>query len=73
MLEYSFVDALASLGVKPVGIADDNKSESIIPANTDATGKDWQSVGSRKTPSLEVIASLQSDLIIADKTRHGAA
>ena len=25
VLEYSFVDALAALNVKPVGIADDNK------------------------------------------------
>lgn len=73
VLEYSYVDALASLGVAPVGIADDNKRENIIAAYTDVIGTDWQSVGTRKTPSLEVIASLQPDLIIADKTRHEGA
>ena len=26
VLEYSFVDALAQVGVSPVGVADDNKS-----------------------------------------------
>ncbi|MDG1458406.1 MAG: ABC transporter substrate-binding protein, partial [Pseudoprimorskyibacter sp.] len=73
VLEYSYVDALASLGVAPVGIADDNKRENIIAAYTDVIGDDWQSVGTRKTPSPEVIASLQPDLVIADKTRHEAA
>lgn len=73
VLEFSFVDALASVGVAPVGIADDNKRDRIIAAYTDIIGNDWVSVGTRKTPSLEVIASLQPDLIIADKTRHEAA
>lgn len=69
-LEFSFVDALAALGVSPVGIADDKKRERIVAEYTTVIGDDWQSVGTRKTPSLEVIASLQPDLIIADKTRH---
>lgn len=73
VLEYSYIDALASLGVAPVGIADDDKRENIISAYTDVIGGDWVSVGTRKTPSLEVIASLQPDLIIADLTRHEAA
>ncbi|MES0812820.1 Fe(3+) dicitrate ABC transporter substrate-binding protein [Roseibium sp. SCPC15] len=73
VLEFSFVDALAALGVVPVGIADDNKRENIIPAYATIFGENWKSVGTRKTPSLEVIASLQPDLIIADKTRHEAA
>ena len=72
VLEFSYVDALASLGVFPVGIADDNKPENVIAAYTDVIGTEWKSVGTRKTPSLEVIASLQPDLIIADKTRHEA-
>ena len=33
-LEYSFVDALAQVGVSPVGVADDNKVERILPAST---------------------------------------
>ncbi|WP_109317688.1 ABC transporter substrate-binding protein [Pseudovibrio ascidiaceicola] len=73
VLEYSFVDALAAVGVAPVGVADDKKRERIISAYTDKIGQDWVSVGTRKTPSLEVIASLGPDLIIADKTRHTAA
>ena len=72
VLEYSFVDTLAALGVSPVGIADDDKRDSIIPTYTDLIGNDWTSVGTRKSPSLEVIASLQPDLIIADTSRHEA-
>jgi ferric citrate transport system substrate-binding protein len=72
VLEYSFVDSLAAVGVSPVGIADDNTRESIIPAYTAIIGDDWTSVGLRREPSLEVIASLQPDLIIADTSRHEA-
>lgn len=72
VLEFSFIDALASVGVAPVGIADDDKRDRIIPAYTDIIGNDWVAVGTRKTPSLEVIASLNPDLIIADLKRHGA-
>lgn len=72
VLEYSFVDTLAAVGVAPVGIADDDKRDSVVPAYTDVIGNDWTSVGTRKTPSLEVIASLSPDLIIADTSRHSA-
>lgn len=70
-LEYSFVDALASVGVSPVGIADDKKSERVIP-EVRAIIKQWQSVGMRSQPSLEAIAQLKPDLIIADAERHSA-
>jgi len=73
VLEFSYIDALASVGVAPVGIADDKNRDRIVPAYTDIIGNDWVSVGKRKTPSLEVIASLKPDLIIADKKRHAAA
>lgn len=72
VLEYSFVDTLAAVGVKPVGIADDNARASIVPAYTAVIGDDWTSVGVRREPSLEIIASLQPDLIIADTSRHEA-
>ncbi len=72
VLEYSFVDSLAAVGVAPVGIADDNNRESIVPAYTSTIGDDWVSVGLRREPSLEVIASLNPDLIIADTSRHEA-
>lgn len=68
-LEFSFVDNLASLGVSPVGIADDEDSERIIEPIREKIG-DYTSVGTRKQPSLEVISSLQPDLIIADMQRH---
>ncbi len=71
-LEYSFVDSLAAVGVAPVGIADDNDRARIVPAYTDVIGDDWTSVGTRAAPSLEIIASLQPDLIIADISRHEA-
>lgn len=72
VLEYSFVDTLAAVGVKPVGIADDNTRESIVPVYTAVIGDEWTSVGLRREPSLEIIASLQPDLIIADTSRHEA-
>ncbi|WP_226576547.1 helical backbone metal receptor [Halobacillus litoralis] len=68
-LEFSFVDNLASLGVSPVGIADDNDKERIIEPIREEI-EDYTSVGTRKQPSLEVISSLQPDLIIADMQRH---
>lgn len=71
-LEFSFVDSLAAVGVAPVGIADDNERSRIVPAYTDIIGSDWTSVGTRAAPSLEIIASLQPDLIIADTSRHEA-
>ena len=70
-LEYSFVDALAQVGVSPVGVADDNKVDRILPQVREKIGA-WQSVGTRSQPSLEVIASLKPDLIIADPSRHTA-
>lgn len=70
-LEFSFVDAMASVGIAPIGIADDNKPERLIPAVTKVVPK-WISVGSRYQPSLEVIADLKPDLIIADVERHSA-
>ena len=64
VLEYSFVDALASLDVKPVGIADDKKKERIIKPLRDKIGN-YTSVGARKQPNLEEISKLKPDLIIA--------
>ena len=71
VLEYSFVDALAQVGVSPVGVADDNKIDRILPQVREKIAA-WQSVGTRSQPSLEVIASLKPDLIIADPSRHTA-
>lgn len=71
VLEYSFIDALAAVGVSPVGIADDNKPERIVAPIRQLIG-DYQSVGLRGQPNLETIAQLRPDLIIADPRRHQA-
>ncbi len=70
-LEFSFVDALASIGVSPVGIADDDDKERIIPAVRNQID-DWAGVGLRQSPSLQAIAALDPDLIVADTRRHEA-
>ncbi|TFH86228.1 Fe(3+)-dicitrate ABC transporter substrate-binding protein FecB [Billgrantia azerbaijanica] len=68
-LEFSFADALATLGLSPVGVADDGDAERLIaPIRADLDA--WTSVGARSQPSLEVIASLKPELIIADAKRH---
>ena len=69
VLEFSFADALAAVDVSPVGIADDNDPERVLSDVREIIGT-WQSVGTRSQPSLEVIASLKPDLIIADISRH---
>jgi iron complex transport system substrate-binding protein len=69
VLEFSFVDALAAVGVSPVGVADENDSTRVIPAVRELV-EPWQSVGMRSQPSLEAIAVLKPDLIIADAERH---
>ncbi|PWQ95175.1 Fe(3+) dicitrate ABC transporter substrate-binding protein [Leucothrix arctica] len=71
VLEFSFADALAAVGISPVGIADDKEKARVLPAVREVIG-DWESVGMRSQPSLEVIASLKPDLIIADIGRHEA-
>ena len=68
-LEYSFVDALLAVGVRPVGVADDNRKERILPQYRTKLGT-YTSVGLRSTPNLETISSLHPDLIIADADRH---
>lgn len=70
-LEFSFVDALVQVGISPVGIADDMDADRLLPALRERLAP-WQSVGTRAQPSLEVIAALKPDLIIADWERHGA-
>jgi iron complex transport system substrate-binding protein len=68
-LEFSFVDFLSQIGVKPVGIADDNDAKRITKPVLDLVDG-YTSVGTRAAPSLEKIASLHPDLIIADADRH---
>lgn len=71
VLEYSFLDAVVLAGISPVGIADDRRAQRILPVIRAQLGP-YQSVGLRGQPDLETIASLQPDLIIADRIRHRA-
>lgn len=68
-LEFSYVDALAALDIKPVGIADDGKKDRILKPIREKIG-DYKSVGLRKQPNLEEISNQKPDLIIADTNRH---
>lgn len=70
-LEYSYVDALSQIGVSPVGVADDNDKTRVLQQVRDKI-QPWESVGTRSQPSLEAIAALKPDLIIADDNRHSA-
>ncbi|MDG0844576.1 Fe(3+) dicitrate ABC transporter substrate-binding protein [Staphylococcus equorum] len=68
-LEFSYVDALVALDIKPVGIADDGKKDRILKPIREKIG-DYKSVGLRKQPNLEEISNQKPDLIIADTNRH---
>ncbi|EPN35849.1 iron-dicitrate transporter substrate-binding subunit, partial [Pseudomonas syringae pv. actinidiae ICMP 19096] len=46
VLEFSFLDGLASVGVTPVGAADDGDASRVLPKVRKAVGE-WQSVGLR--------------------------
>jgi iron complex transport system substrate-binding protein len=70
-LEYSFVDALVSVGLAPIGVADDSKPDRIIPGLRSKIA-DYKSVGLRATPNIQVITALKPDLILADSGRHKA-
>jgi ABC-type Fe3+-citrate transport system substrate-binding protein len=70
-LEYSFVDALVSVGMAPIGVADDDKPDRIIPGLKSKMGE-YKSVGLRATPNIQVITALKPDLILADSGRHKA-
>jgi len=71
VLELSFANALATVGVSPVGIADDNDENILLP-EVKSQLKPWVSLGMRSQPSLENISALQPDLIIADFERHAS-
>ncbi|MGG4494949.1 ABC transporter substrate-binding protein [Brevibacillus reuszeri] len=71
VLELGFIDALLDVGIKPIGVADDNKS-SLILEDALSQIKGYTSVGMRSQPSLEQIKLLSPDLIIADTSRHSS-
>mgnify|MGYP000964859145 CR=1 FL=1 len=68
-MDFSFTDALVTLGVQPVGIADDDDPSLFMDA-VKSKLTTYQSVGSRYEPNIERISALQPDLIIADINKH---
>jgi len=69
-LEFSFVDFLSQIGVKPVGIADDNDAKRITKPVLDLV-EGYTSVGTRAAPSLEILRDRRAhgqppDLRVAD-------
>lgn len=71
VLEFSYTDALMTLDVQPIGIADDDNPELFMDEVQEKL-TDYTSVGSRYEPNIELLSSLQPDLIIADLNHHKA-
>lgn len=65
VLEYALADDLTALGLKPVGWAHEKDIPDYLSKLSDVP-----SVGMRAQPSLEQIAALKPDFIVADSTRH---
>ncbi|NEW07926.1 ABC transporter substrate-binding protein [Paenibacillus sp. SYP-B3998] len=68
-MEFGFTDTLVTLGVQPVGVADDN-SPDLFMDSVKSQLKNYKSVGSRYEPNIELISSLQPELIIVDINKH---
>jgi ABC-type Fe3+-citrate transport system substrate-binding protein len=68
-MDFSFTDIVVSLGTQPIGIADDSSPDLFMDA-VKSQLKNYTSVGSRYEPNIELISSLQPDLIIADVNKH---
>ena len=68
-LEWVYVEDLLALGVEPVGVVDPAGYRKWVSAGPELPA-DVQSVGGRQEPSLERIAQLEPDLIIATRVNH---
>lgn len=67
-LDWRYEEILYALGIEPVGIVEIGKSTE--PATLKGQLDGITSVGQAKQPNLEVIQSLEPDLILASPTRH---
>ncbi|MGP7816942.1 ABC transporter substrate-binding protein [Niallia sp. 01092] len=70
-LELGLTETVVPFDVIPVGVADDDRPERIAKNIYDKI-KGYTSVGTRAQPNLEVIRTLNPDLIIADSDRHAS-
>lgn len=68
-MEFGFTDILVTLGVQPVGVADDNSAD-LFMDSVKSQLTTYKSVGSRYEPNIELISSLKPDLIIVDVNKH---
>lgn len=69
-LDWRYEEILDALGVKPVGVVDIGKSAALKTLEGKLDGV--KSVGQAKQPNLEVIQSLEPDLVLASPTRQEA-
>ncbi len=67
-LENSMTEAVVTLGVQPVGVADIELYRSLVTIPMELS-EDAIDVGSRREPNLEAITALNPDLIIAASFR----
>jgi iron complex transport system substrate-binding protein len=72
VLEFSLLDDLLTLGVKPIGFASSQVSEGENPPFLAPQLKNMTDVGTRQQPNLEKIMALHPDLIVTDTTMQGA-
>ncbi len=69
-LDWRYEEILHALGITPVGIVEIGKS--AAPKTLEGKLEGATSVGQAKQPNLEVIQSLEPDLILASPARQGA-
>ncbi|HEX9270383.1 MAG TPA: iron-siderophore ABC transporter substrate-binding protein [Candidatus Limnocylindria bacterium] len=72
IMQWQIAEALLALGIQPTALSDEQQPGSGNPFPEHLKGKitGYKSLGSRITPNLEVLASTQLDLIIADRNEH---
>ncbi|MDQ4044704.1 MAG: iron-siderophore ABC transporter substrate-binding protein [Chloroflexota bacterium] len=70
-LEWSLVEHALALGVQPVGVADVEGYRELVNVPLELND-DVADVGTRQEPSVEAIAALEPDLILAIDWRHEA-
>ncbi len=74
VLDTYLLDIATGLGIEPIGVASESLEVQEVPEHLKSlVDYDFTWVGSRKEPSLELIASLDPDLIVADLNRHKEA